>query len=150
MRIIHIKIPHFPVLLELSRMPYLRNATVLLAKTIRRKVLVYDFSANISGIEKDMLLSNAETFLDKPHVIGADISYYKTKSKQIYGLLREITPRVEEAALGQFYLDTRGVQKSDLEIAMSILQDIIPICFSPCVGIGRSNFFAGRGLVSYA
>ena len=102
MRIVHVKIPHFPVLLELLRRPYLTNATVLVTKTITGKVFVYDFSANISGIEKDMLLSNAEMFLDKPHVIGADISYYKTKSKQIYGLLREITPRVEEAALGQY------------------------------------------------
>ena len=142
MRIVHVKIPHFPVLLELLRRPYLRNVTVLVTKTIKGRVFVYDFSADISGVAKDMLLSKAEMLLDKPHIIGADISYYETRSNQVCRMLREITPRVEEAALGQFYLDTRGVQKSDLEIVMSILQDVIPICFAPCVGIGRSKFFA--------
>ena len=142
MRIIYLMIPHFSALVELLRRPYLANTVLLVTRKIKRKVVVHDFTNDVSGLEKDILLSKAEMLLDKHEAIEADFIYYQAISNQVFNVLRTVTPCVEKAELGQFYLDVKGTQESSKEIAKGIIQDLWAMHFAPQVGIGDSKFFA--------
>ena len=104
--------------------------------------MIHDFINGASELEKDMLLSKAELLLDKHEAIEADFIYYRAISNQIFNVLQKVTPCVEKAELGQFYLDLKGKQESSEEIAEGIIEDLRPMHFMPQIGIGDSKFFA--------
>ena len=142
MRIIYLIIPHFSALVELLRRPYLANTALLVTRKINGKAVIHDFINGASELEKDMLLSKAELLLDKHEAIEADFIYYRAISNQIFNVLQKVTPCVEKAELGQFYLDLKGKQESSEEIAEGIIEDLRPMHFMPQIGIGDSKFFA--------
>ena len=107
MRIIYLIIPHFSALVELLRRPYLANTALLVTRKINGKAVIHDFINGASELERDMLLSKAELLLDKHEAIEADFIYYRAISNQIFNVLQKVTPCVEKAELGQFFLDLK-------------------------------------------
>jgi len=115
----------------------------------RGVVAAASYEARKFGIHSAMPISQAYRRCPDAVYLRPDFSKYSAVSKQIFTLLREITPDVEKASIDEAYLDISGLEKlfGTPESVGHRIQQVIKqgTGLSASVGIGPNRLIAKLG-----
>ena len=127
--------------------PSLLGRPVLVGGDGRRGVVAScSYEARRFGIRSAMPMSTAKRLCPSAVVLPGDIARYASVSRQLHGILRDITPLVEPLGLDEAFLDVtgaRGLLGSPFEMARMIRSAVAEELRLECgIGIGPSKLIA--------
>jgi DNA polymerase-4/protein ImuB len=147
MRLLCALLPHFPWTCEVRRNPDLAGRPGLVVQSREAsssQKLVLDFSPGLDDLEPGMPLPPALARHGQAALVPADMPYYRAAFNGILDALENISPLVEEAALGGAYIGIDGlhlIYPEDKDILAAVRQ-AVPAVFMPRMGIAGNKFLA--------
>lgn len=143
MRILCVLLPHFPFKCELLRHPDLQRSAVV-TYAVGSQKLVLDYSPELQGLQRDMLLQQALSLHGEIELIHADVPHYWSVFNEILNALETRSPLVEGSDLGDIYIGLDGLQLiyPNNDSLISAIREAIPGTFDARLGIAGGKFQA--------
>lgn len=144
MKIATVLIPHFLFKAELIRQPSLRYGDTLIVTTLGSRKIVSDVSPGLMNVIPNTTLEKALTEVKNANIVEADHDYYQASFQDILRDLEEVSPVVEESALGCAYVGLDGLERlyrGDTQTTLAI-QRAIPDHWESRMGIGYGKFIS--------
>jgi DNA polymerase IV len=141
-KIMCVLLPHFPFKCELERRAGLRRHPAVLVRSNGSNNMVYDYSPQLKGFQRDMPLQQALSIHERATLIQADIPYYHSVFNEILNGLGSISPLVEGDESGCIYIGMDGLQMlypDDISIIKAV-RKVIPSVFESRIGIAQGKF----------
>jgi len=147
MRLLCVRLPHFPWRCEVRRNPDLagKPALVVQSKDVAGSPkLVFDWSPELDDLQPDMPLQQALARHGQAALLPADVPFYRAAFNEILDALENISPLVEEADLGGAYMGIDGLHiiYPDDSAIITAVREAVPEVFSPRMGIAGNKFLA--------
>ncbi|MBU1087208.1 MAG: DNA polymerase IV [Candidatus Omnitrophica bacterium] len=130
-KILHIDMDAFFASVEQAYNPRLKGKPLIVggrADKQRTVVCAASYEAKALGIDSGMSTQQALRICPDAEFVSADSAKYLYVSNQIAGMLKNYSPRIEQASVDEFYLDITGLDKmfgSYLDLGMRIKQEIV-------------------------
>ncbi|MGH7494734.1 MAG: DNA polymerase Y family protein [bacterium] len=145
--VVHIAVPEFHVQMECLRVPKLKGRPLAVVQTGQTRALVRAASpeAQISGVQKGMLLSAAKGLCRDLLILPYDTYYYQSGSTAVFNLMRKMSPLVEHTPLGKGYADLSYLARNPnrrADVCYHTMKDIRSL------GVNAVAALAGNKLVS--
>jgi len=144
MKILCALMPHFPLMCEVMRSPFIKGQPVIMTYTSGSAKLVLDWSPELDGLLKDMPLQQALARHGQAELIPADIPCYRSVFNGVLGALEGVSPLVEGAELGCAYVGVDGLHLiyPDDEALIDAVRKALPESFEVQIGIAANKFLA--------
>jgi DNA polymerase-4 len=141
-RILCVLLTHFPVGCEIFRNPAIKGCPVVIIYGTGSQKLVLDYSPELEGLQRDMLLQQALARYDRVELVPADMPYYRSAFNEILDKLEEISPLVEGSGLGTAYLGIDGLHLiyPDDDSIIKAVKEALPEAFAVQMGIAGGKF----------
>lgn len=146
-RILHIDMDAFFAAVELRRHPELRGKPVVIGgsgdPTQRGVVSTASYEARRFGIHSAMPLRTAYRLCPEAVFLPVDFETYERESARIKGILREITPQMEDVGIDEAFLDISELPEASETIARTIQARILERTRLTCsIGIAPNKLLA--------
>ncbi|MFH2138412.1 MAG: DNA polymerase IV [Candidatus Omnitrophota bacterium] len=144
--ILHLDMDAFFASVEQAANPRLRGKPLIVGgRQDKRRTVVCaaSYEAKKMGVDSGMSCKEAFRICPQAEFVTADSAKYLYVSQQIFELLKNYSPQVEQASVDEFYLDITGIDKifgSYLELAKQIkdsIRNILGITGSVGISINR-------------
>lgn len=129
-RILHLDMDAFFASIEQAANPRLKGLPLIVGGRMDRKrtvVCAASYEAKRFGIDSGMSCKEAFRLCPEAEFVVADSSKYLYVSSEIFKLLQNYSPQVEQASVDEFYLDITGCDKffgTYFNLAMDIKEKI--------------------------
>lgn len=131
---------------ELARRPELRGKAVIIGGEARSVVLSATYEARAFGVHAAMPMSQARRLCPRAVVVHPDHRAYAEVSAGVMGVLRDVTPLVEQVSIDEAFLDVSGARRrigGPSQIAELIRERVKSQYGVTCsVGIAATKFVA--------
>lgn len=109
--VLHLDMDAFFASCELARRPELRGLPVIVGGQERGVVLAATYEARAFGVRSAMPMTRARLLCPQATVIKPDHDLYRDVSLSVMGMLREVTPLVEQISVDEAFLDVSGARR---------------------------------------
>ncbi|MBI4287318.1 MAG: hypothetical protein HY671_02680 [Chloroflexi bacterium] len=144
MKIACVFIPHFPLSAEILRQSRCigTDKSVILVNSHASRRVVLDFSSDLAGLTTGMPIQAALSRCKSVALIESDMPYYQDVFAHILESLEKVVPAVEDASLGNAYLDIGGLDEiyGGRDGLLKAILDVIPVAFKSQIGIAQGKF----------
>lgn len=146
-RILHVDMDAFFAAVEQRRHPELRGKPVVIGgsggPTQRGVVSTASYEARTFGIHSAMPLASARQLCPQAVFLPVDYREYARISEVIKGVLRQVSPFMEDAGIDEAFLDVSGIERPAEEIAQEIKRRIRELTGLTCsIGIAHNKLLA--------
>ena len=146
--IVHLDMDSFYVSVEYLKDPTLKGKLIAVGGDAEHRGVISCASYEVRkyGVHAGMATKEAFRLCPKLQLISSDFSNYSKYSKQVYDILLQYAPVVEQASCDEFYLDLSGCQKlyGDFHLLLPTIKRYI-YCEThlPCtIGAGKNRSIA--------
>jgi DNA polymerase-4 len=141
--IAHLDCDAFYATVELLRRPELRGQPVIVAGSGPRAVVTTaSYEARAFGVGSAMPASRARRLCPHAVVIPPDFEAYRSKSREVWGLVERRLDRVQRLGLDEAYAELTGVDKP-LRVLRSVIAEVLEATgIQISVGVGPSRLVA--------
>ena len=144
--ILHVDMDAFFAAVELLERPDLVGRPVIVGGEQRGVVLSATYEARTFGVHSAMPMSRARALCPQAVVLPPHHDWYSSISRQVMGILGEVTPVVEQVSIDEAFLDVSGARRrlgSPVEIARHIRHRVHTFLGVPAsVGVAATKFVA--------
>ena len=145
--IAHMDCDAFYASVEKRDRPELRDRPVIVGGGIRGVVTTCCYIARISGVRSAMPMFKALKACPQAVVIKPDFSKYRTESKRIMAMMRDLTPLVQPLSLDEAWMDLSGTARlhgASPAITLARLQAQIEaeVGITVSIGLAANKFLA--------
>ncbi len=142
MKILCVRLPHFPMRCEIRRRPDMENCPAVITRGDGSRKLVLDYSPELKDLRPDMPVQQALARYGTAELVPADIPYYRATFNGILDEMEGISPLVEGSELGTAYLGVDGLQLifPDDDRLIRAVREVLPEIFVPQTGIAEGKF----------
>lgn len=109
--VLHVDMDAFFASVELARRPELRGRPVVVGGSGRSVVLAATYEARAFGVHSAMPMAQALRRCPGAVVVPPDHAAYSAASAAAMGVLREVTPVVEQVSVDEAFLDVSGARR---------------------------------------
>lgn len=146
-RVACVFIPGFSIELYIRSDPKLIGKPLAVAESEAEISIIVALNekAALAGVSEQMTVAQGRAFCAELMIIPRELERELIESNSIYKLLQKISPYVEEASPGLFYLDISGfglLYPNEENLAQTILNAIRPLSYHAQLGIGSNRFVA--------
>ncbi len=146
-RIACVTIPNFSIEVCLLDNQNLRNLPLALAQNDQdsAEIVAFNQRAAKAGVLLHMTVVQARVVCSNLTIKTRDIEKEIGRSNRIYKKLQNISPFVEEADVGLYYLDVAGLRllyRDNQQLARKILAAVRPLGYPVKVGVAKNKFVA--------
>jgi len=147
-RILHIDLDCFFVSVERVFNPELNHQPVIVSGNPEGRGVVSSasYEARRFGVKSGMPIQKAKKLCPRAIILPVRMGIYADFSEQVFELLRNFSPLVEEASIDEAYLDLSGTERlfgPALSVAQKIQKEIQTQLQLPCsIGIGANKMVA--------
>jgi DNA polymerase-4 len=148
--IAHLDIDAFYASVERQRRPELRGLPVIVAGSGPRAVVTTaSYEARRYGVDSAMPAARARALCPQAVVVPPDFEAYRSTSAQVWTIVRERVPRVQQAGIDEAYLDL-----SEEPLPVALLRSLVASVaertgMTLSVGIGPSRLVAKTASSSF-
>ena len=142
MKVLCVRLPHFPLRCEVLRQPELDGRPVAITLSEGSQKLVLDYSPELKGLQRGMSVQQAISICGEIEVVHADVHHYWAVFNEILDALELKSPLVEGVELGDVYIGIDGLQliyEND-DVLAGAIRKAIPDTFNACIGIAEGKF----------
>jgi DNA polymerase-4 len=107
----HLDCDAFYASVEKRDRPGLRDRPVIVGGGVRGVVTTCCYIARISGVRSAMPMFKATRLCPEAVIIPPDFSKYRHESGRIFGMVRELTPLVQQLSLDEAWIDLAGTER---------------------------------------
>jgi DNA polymerase IV len=112
MRIAFVAIPRFACAVEVQRDPLLASRPLVVGDAEQpKKVLDCSSDAHCAGVQPGMAIRKALALCPEAIVLSPDPVLYRSRWEAVLDALDPVTPEIEDAEMGQAYLNVGGLQR---------------------------------------
>jgi len=148
--IIHVDLDAFYASVEQLRRPELRGRAVIVGgggeEYKRGVVSACSYEARRFGVHSAMPLARARRLCPHAVVLPVDFAAYRSASREVFALARDLTPRLEPLSLDEAYLDvTASIARmgSPEQMAVDLRDRIASVChLDASCGVATSKLVA--------
>ncbi len=144
-KIIHIDLDAFYCAVEELRHPELRGKPFAVGGRAESRGVIAScsYAARALGIHSAMPTSQALRRCPQLVLLHGDHTAYSRASRQVMGILEDLTPRIEQISIDEAFLDVSDLPQAGLEIARNIQQAVNSQTRLPCsLGIASNKLVA--------
>ncbi|ROS77199.1 DNA polymerase IV [Cellulomonas sp. PhB143] len=109
--ILHVDLDAFFASVEVARRPELRGRCVVVGGAGRGVVLAASYEARAFGVQSAMPMTRALRLCPQAVVVPPDRAAYQAVSESVMGMLRAVTPLVEQVSVDEAFCDVSGARR---------------------------------------
>jgi len=109
--IAHMDCDAFYASVEKRDRPELRDQAVIVGGGVRGVVTTCCYIARISGVRSAMPMFQARKLCPQAVIVPPDFTKYRTESRRIMAMLRDLTPLVQPLSLDEAWVDLGGTER---------------------------------------
>ncbi len=150
-KILHVDIDAFYAQVEMRDNPALRQQPLIISRDPeetggRGVVTTANYVARQLGVHSAMRSAEARRLAPNGIFITPNFEKYKAISKQIHGIFRRVTPKIEPVAFDEAYLDVSDAQQTGAMLAAQIRHEIYrQTRLTSSVGVSHNKLLAKLG-----
>ncbi|PWG60159.1 DNA polymerase IV [Bifidobacterium catulorum] len=103
--ILHIDMDAFFASCEIARHPELRGRPVIIGTGTRSVVSAASYEARPFGVNSAMPVATARRLCPNGVFLPVDMAYYRSISRQVFGVFEQVTDRIERVSVDEGYMD---------------------------------------------
>ena len=143
----HMDCDAFYASVEKRDRPELRDLPVIVGGGVRGVVTTCCYIARISGVRSAMPMFKALKACPQAVVIPPDFAKYRTESRRIMAMMRELTPLVQPLSLDEAWMDLSGTERlhgAPPALTLARLQNQIEaqVGITVSIGLAANKFLA--------
>jgi DNA polymerase-4 len=145
--ILHVDMDAFFAAVELQRYPHLTGEAVIVGgrgDPARRGVVsTATYEARRYGVHSGMALRTAARLCPHAHFLPVDLARYREVSVTVFGLLREMTSKIQGVGLDEAYLDLTDHRRPGRDAAAELKRRITQVTgLTASVGVAPNRLLA--------
>jgi len=144
MRLLCVRLPHFPLRCEILRRPDMGETPAAVTYAVGSQKLVLDHSPELPGLQRDMPVQQALSRHGEIELIYADMPYFWSVFNEVLDGLELVSPLVEGRDLGEVYIGIDGLQHlyPGDDAMIGTVRQAIPEVMQARFGIAGNKFLA--------